>query len=116
MQHEHHEEGDNHGEENHTHISHQGHLDEGLVDFLVCLLTETEHSGSDTGEYFVLPNSELRKLDISSKIKVANILIFWLFDFSEDCTSFVVQSEINSVYTAPLVANSPHRGPPTVSC
>ncbi len=116
VQHEHHEEGDHHGDENHTHIAHQGHLDEGLVDLLVCLLTETEHPGSDAGEHFVMPNTELHKLDISSKIQITSMLIYWLFDFSEDCTLLVARPEIHSDYTAPLLAHSPLRGPPTISC
>lgn len=114
-QHEHHSESDHHEDHDHSHISHQGHHDEGLIDLLVCVLTETEHPGLDGDQHFLLPETESNPLNDRLKVQLASVLTI-LFDFHEDNAKVACQPEVKPLYNPPLRAHSPHRGPPSISC
>ena len=109
MKHEH------HGEDDHSHISHNGHHDEGLIDLLVCVLIETEHPGSEGDQLFFLPKTENNKLNDRLKVQFASILTI-LFDFYEDNSEVTPQPDVNDFYSSPFLAHTPHRGPPSISC
>lgn len=120
-QHEHYAEGDQH-DDDHSHNSHRGghsktclNGTEDIFCFLSCWLSETEHSGSDAGQHLLLPETESNPLNDRLKVQLASVLTI-LFDFHEDNAKVVPQPEVKDFYSPPLLAHSPHRGPPSISC
>ena len=118
--HSHHQTHEHHSEEGlhhvgHEHIAHDNHEDEGLYDFLLCLLSEVDH------HYHYELNTDFTFSKISEinldflKVKVNAVL-------NEDqkprvFESFVSTSEVDvsSTYSIPLIGHKRHRGPPQIS-
>ena len=54
--HEHHHHSDLHSVE-HEHVLHKGHYDDGILDLIICALSETEHSETDASQCFFIPET-----------------------------------------------------------
>ncbi len=101
----------------HADISHNDHFDEGVYDFIVCIVQESEALAEDCiVEHCFTVNFNEFSLKDFSKIQTA-ILFSTVLDLSVayklDSNYFEVAEEIHST---PLIENSPHRGPPIFSC
>ncbi len=119
--HEHHEkENQHHDDDDQSH--HQGHsqkclnITDDLFCFLSCLLSEAEHPSSDADQHFLLTEIDGNKLNDRLKNQLASVLTILLFDFYEDNIKVTPQPEVQDFYTPPLLAYSPLRGPPSISC
>ncbi|MCO4806301.1 MAG: hypothetical protein KC456_06885 [Flavobacteriales bacterium] len=118
LEHNHHANVEHHNHEHdhddHHHVEHNDHLDEGLLDFVICLLTEVEHPDSDIDQSHLLMTSRNARIiqgdltanvalvlseEASSSIKVA--------EASETCTHGCFQ------YSEAAYENISERGPPT---
>jgi len=123
MHHEHNGQGNqHHNDDDESHVSHhQGHSQEclsvtdDLFCFLACFLSETEHPGLDGDQHFLLLETESNPLNDRLKVQLASVLTI-LFDFHEDNAKVACQPEVKDLYSPPLQAHSPHRGPPSISC
>ena len=100
----------------HNHITHNNHFDEGVYDYLVCLVHETETPESECSvEHCFTMNANdnsLKKLD-----KLQAIILFAVFQpivQDEAIESYFDNTEIS--YLSPPIEDSPHRGPPVLSC
>ena len=102
--------------EDHQHISHENHYDEGLLDLVVCLISEVEHPENDCNlEYYNLVKT---KVVIQNKLLKARfvavfIAVLNLSGQSESSSEYGAGN--NLVYQPPLLLNTPNRGPPTIS-
>ncbi|PCJ23903.1 MAG: hypothetical protein COA97_10715 [Flavobacteriales bacterium] len=99
----------------HSHVTHNNHFDEGVYDYLVCLVNETDDSDTECSiEHcftFSSNNFSLKKIN---KIQTA-IVLFAVFQPTVQNESIAYSStdlEIN--YLSPPLEDSPHRGPPIV--
>ena len=103
-------------ETDHEHITHQNHLDDGLLDYVICLLSELEHPSEYAHRHYapVISNDNfLKGLD---KPKFVAIL-FTVFTAPEiDMLPSRYATELAFTYHSPPLLNSPHRGPPSISC
>lgn len=100
----------------HKHIQHEGHFDEGIYDFLFCFLSNIEHQEN----ICVLTNYIASKTDsnvsrpFNSKVQL--LAVYSVLCFPELLSkSEVNQDEKIAFYVAPLLHLSPNRGPPIFS-
>ena len=114
--HAHHEH--DHGEDSgHDHIEHNGHLDGGLLDYVVCLLSEMEHPATDCQIEVCLPASTANTVPEALSNVTCIALLYSVFELAEQDEPLQAgHSEAVTSYTAPPIAECPHRGPPTPSC
>ena len=101
----------------HADIAHDDHFDEGINDFITCLVNESEISVDDCSiEHCFTVNFNDFSFKDFSKIQTA-ILFSTVLDLSVayklDSNYFEVVEEV--LFT-PLIENSPHRGPPIFFC
>lgn len=101
----------------HADIAHDDHFDEGINDFITCLVNESETPAEDCSiEHCFTVNFNEFSLKDLNKIQTA-ILFSTVSDLSVayklDSNYFEVVEEIHST---PLIENSPHRGPPIFFC
>jgi len=114
-QHEHHHHVDLRSVD-HDHVSHKGHYDDGILDMIICALSETDHSAPDNSECFLLPETpSYKSSNTTSKLKTVTLLLALCFERSSDQET-VDYSPISSIaYTPPTLYISSQRGPPIVS-
>ncbi|MCB9364322.1 MAG: hypothetical protein H6587_07130 [Flavobacteriales bacterium] len=114
---------------NHQHVSpenkdaddvvHKNHLDDSLLDFVICLLNELEHPESDIFHQHVVV-SELN--NVNSKALSKTKIIAFLSAVLIKPITVKTNKEFNSYfyssnnYQSILLESSPHRGPPVFSC
>lgn len=114
--HEHHEHelGDNNDD---GHIAHNDHLDDGLYDYIVCLVTDIEHE-SDGCNMHHCAKIDLREFSLKQSFESkfiaakSNLLGFGFFETNS--LEFVEGKETSGL--PPILVNSPRRGPPFISC
>ena len=74
MEHEHHSNAEHHHDD-HQHVEHNDHLDEGILNYVICLLSEVEHSDSDTDQpHLLLTRRNVRCLQCELNIGSAIVL------------------------------------------
>lgn len=108
-----------HSGHHHHHEGHEGHdkhADEGLVDLLICLLSNTEHASNHPDDFFVVPsNIDQRTNDRLTGIQLAVLLQHFFYV----PIGTPLPSEFNTASLAlcagPYLSASPERGPPVVS-
>ena len=98
-----------------THIEHDNHKDEGLYDFLLCLLSDVDHhfhneldmdfTFSKLSEY----NFDFLKVELNA---VQNHILLPSFH-SSFYKTITVQTEV--IYRSPHIGHLSHRGPPPIS-
>lgn len=110
-QHEEHEEVD------HAHISHKDHLDSGLLDLILCVLSETDHPATNHGhEFYQNTANSAVKLDSATNLKLSALALLVFTDPSCDLEPVSFGTDPPRIYSPPYLSNSPHRGPPVFSC
>lgn len=118
-----HEEKDNHG--NHKHVSlenqddddiyHRNHLDDNILDFVVCLLSEIEHAESDFQHQIVLTDSNLN-LNKTSQVKIIAILSSLYSIQTPEKKTKILPIDISTKLITEISSSPPLRGPPYFSC
>lgn len=117
--HHHHEHHQHTTEDNvdHEHIAHNGHLDGGLYDFIVCFLSDTEHPTNDCNLKHYLLSKTNEKVDTKlAKIKLASILFAISRIVKQDESFSNFSSKPAAIYLSPPIEQFPYRGPPSFSC
>ncbi len=99
----------------HTHVVHGGHLDNGLMDLLICLLSESEYE--DIADLFI-GGASVNEVSLDlAKLQLAAVLVpFLTFDVGE-VETIAAQGwpEADILYCYTQSDSSSRRGPPTVS-
>jgi hypothetical protein len=101
----------------HEHIQHEGHYDEDLYDLLVCFLNEMEHPANDCNVEHCFPartNDASSKVFAKAKFITALLTVIAHVDESEQTSDY--GSDSDAIYLSPPIDDSPHRGPPSLSC
>lgn len=109
--HHHHDDGDH---EDHSHVVHQDHFDDGLLDLLICILSETDHTDAD--EHYVLPSeaNQTRSKGFE-KAKFVAVLVSFV-SFIEASEKGELKPDFCKVELASVqISTSPLRGPPSIS-
>ena len=114
--HEHHHHDVHDHNEDHDHISHHGHFDEGVLDLLICVLSETDHPVTEDERCFYLPEVHNYKANSENFKFIANFICSAVMRArADDNTGASFQIAPANGYLPPPIANSPHRGPPVIS-
>ena len=114
--HEHHHHDVHDHNEDHDHISHHGHFDEGVLDLLICVLSETDHPVTEDEHCFYLPEVRNYKANSENFKFIANFICSAVMRArADDNTGASFQIAPANGYLPPPIANSPHRGPPVIS-
>ncbi|MBD78784.1 MAG: hypothetical protein CL840_07680 [Crocinitomicaceae bacterium] len=106
---------DSHSHEHadHHHVDHGDHIDEGIYDYLYCVLSEMKHHDHDDAHIHFI-----------QQIKPVNslLIIAWAMVASEPSLEglhnayLIPNLYLESNYFSPLISNTPLRGPPQASC
>jgi len=119
--------GETHQHSNHRHVEienkdsddvfHENHLDDSVLDFVICFLSEIEHHESDIfHQHLIVSQLNTDNYKSLSKTKIIAVL------FAVFVEPSIVEShqEFNTAfideYQLSLIKSSPHRGPPSFSC
>ncbi len=104
-----------HEQEDHEHIQHEDHVDDGLLDFIICVFSASEHHDAESEHCYYLPAKTSD--GVTSwllKMPVASLLSFDALPDGECVFNFVSKQVV--LYDVPFLANLSTRGPPSVSC
>lgn len=99
----------------HQHIAHDNHLDEGLFDFVLCLLSEVEHPIAINHHHFFSINTSSTSLKLLSNTIFTSLLQFG--DHSElqkENSTAKYFTRKSSDFLMPEKPHSHTRGPPTL--
>ena len=102
--------------ETHDYVSHGGHLDEGLFDLLVCILSEVEQPQAEYHCSPTLPavqSSVWAQADLSVPFVI--VLFDVLFNAELEPASVISNHEVVIDYQSADATAFPHRGPPVLS-
>jgi hypothetical protein len=100
----------------HEHVEHQGHLDDGLLDFLMCILAESESSTSDVSECsFLTSKSIIEFTDVFANAHLANIQLNYLHSFYIQQYSIRIVVDASGASLLSPFTSDPNRGPPSTS-
>ncbi len=115
--HEHHEHNDAEVHDDSDHVMHNDHFDESFYDLMLCVLSELEHHAGDCGtEACLLANRTETSGKAVAKTKLAAVLVALLQVSFQEPSISTFNAEVASIYLAPNIHGSPHRGPPSISC
>lgn len=117
--------GNHHG--HHQHVSpenkdaddvfHENHLDDNLLDFVICLLSELEHPESDIlHQHLIIYESNNIDYKSISKTKIIAVLASIFIEPSVLMTNDKIDIPYLNEYQLLVVNSLPNRGPPTFSC
>jgi hypothetical protein len=101
----------------HDHVTHNDHFDEGIYDYIICLVNEADNSETKCSvEHCFTINSNVFSLKKMNTLQTAVVLFAVVSIPVEDApiSNFLKKEEL--AYASPPIENSPHRGPPTFSC
>ena len=106
-----------HHDSDHKHYEHSDHLDHGVVDFIFCVLNESNHADSDDEQcdYMSVNTSSIYENGLNKTFVIAFYLSSFLDTQIED-NSQAFKSEEYRLGIPPSIDCSSPRGPPTVSC
>jgi hypothetical protein len=114
--HEHHEHGDEETVD-HGHIEHNGHLDEGAIDLLICVLEDVTHSDNgEEGCHCVPTISSRTSADWVSKLKMMAVAVSFVSYVRLEPSEpfFDVERSTDEIRSAHLTGLG-LRGPPSIS-
>lgn len=108
----HHHNADDSGD--HTHVQHEGHFDNGLMDMLICILSESDHT--DIAELFLFAEGNEASLD-EAKLQLAAVLVSFVTTNLEETSSktVVYTPWVDGSYNCFHVSAASRRGPPFIS-
>lgn len=95
----------------HKHIAHKGHYDNLLIDFLICLITESNHTSS--GNFEILhSNTSVYSIKNISKFNNSFLQATCIQLLENRVSAVSKKREGTFFYLAPQVNNTYLRGPP----
>jgi hypothetical protein len=96
----------------HNHVAHEDHFDEGLIDYLACVLGNHEHNSATECEFLEASNAQ-KKTGKSSKVAASNTLIAFNNDVHFELVDSKTESHLEISFPKdPLSENRGKRGPP----
>jgi hypothetical protein len=101
--------------QDHEHISHGDHFDEGFYDLLICFLHTADNQAKDCDAHYYMTTDHNRTLTKEQNTKLLATLVV-LYNEPEEVilhSEFYTLSELK--IPPPLITNTPLRGPPTFS-
>lgn len=109
--HHHHEHSEihDHDGENHEHVAHGSHVDEGLYDFLVCILFEMEHQEHGSVLHFLPTTIKVVNSTQPFLVVLSNLSDVQEFDFIKP----TFKTTVTPGYFSPLIGALSLRGPPS---
>lgn len=113
--HEHHEHDDT-TPEDHDHVEHNGHLDAGAFDLMICVLEDVAHSyPAEDGCHCVPTITNRMGSDWTVKLRMLAVIVPFtiLPELSTKTTYHVSPSRV--MLSSPLLSDLPQRGPPSIS-
>ncbi|MCO6499091.1 MAG: hypothetical protein J5I47_01795 [Vicingus serpentipes] len=121
------EEKNHHGNHNHVEIENKGaddvlhanHLDDSLLDFVICLLSELEHPESSIFQQHINTSNigNVDSRDVSEINMIAVLASIFIRPVTiETNNEFAFAIPYLNRYKLLIVESSPHRGPPAISC
>ncbi len=110
----HHEHNHDAGDED-SHIIHADHVDDGIFDFLVCMLSETEHSDNENENHQIV-HTENQAVNMEFKLDVQKIaILFVAFDLTPISAEIDrPEGDLEIVIPLPPIEYAPRRGPPVL--
>jgi len=113
--HQHHE-GET-SDSNHEHLSHDNHFDANISDYMLCVLNELEHKDANCNvlQYIPIKRSD-KNLENLSKTAIIALVYSFIISFEAPLTSASNYNYTADFFKAPVLKNSPSRGPPTLTC
>ncbi len=102
--------------QDHEHISHGNHFDEGFYDLLICFLHDADHHEDECDNHYFIPAKNNNSItNQSQQLKLVATLFALPIEFEEpELTAYL---DVNStvLYRCPSIEDSPLRGPPSIS-
>lgn len=99
----------------HSDITHNDHFDEGITDFITCLVNESESPEEECSvEHcftFSINNFSLKDI---SKIQTTIVLFAVFQPIVQDESIAYSSTDVEINYLSPPLEDSPHRGPPFI--
>lgn len=113
--HEHHEH-DGGDVLDHDHIEHNGHLDAGAFDLLICVLEDVAHSNREHDNCHCVPIMTNRTAsDWTAKMRMLAVVVPFVI-LPETSTETTYHCSPSSIFlSSPLLSKLPQRGPPSIS-
>ncbi|MBI1286267.1 MAG: hypothetical protein GC178_01700 [Flavobacteriales bacterium] len=98
----------------HTHVQHEGHFDNGIMDMLICILSESDHT--DVAELFLCSRANELSLD-EAKLQLAAVLVSFVPTNLEETSSKTIAYTpwVDGPYNCSHISAASRRGPPSVS-
>jgi len=113
--HQHHE-GET-SDSNHEHLSHDNHFDADITDYMLCVLNELEHKDANCNVLQYIPIKRSNKnLENLSETAIIALVYSFIINFEAPIKSAFNYSYTVAFFKAPVLENSPTRGPPTFTC
>jgi hypothetical protein len=99
----------------HSDIAHNNHFDGGVIDFITCLVHESETPGEECSveHCFTFSTNNFSLKDIS-KIQTAIVLFTVFQPIVQNETILYSSADLEINYLSPPLEDSPHRGPPFI--
>jgi len=99
----------------HSDIAHDDHFDEGINDFITCLVNESETPEEECSiEHCFIINSNSFSLKDINKIQVAIVLFTVTQPIVQNEPIAYSSTDLEINYLSPPLEDSPHRGPPFI--
>jgi len=96
-------------------IYHQNHLDDNLLDFVICVLSEIDHFESDSFHSHMVQSQTRVRPNVSFQIKVFVSVSEIVTEPDANRNQIRQSKEISNDYLVDIVSSSPRRGPPRIS-
>jgi len=101
--------------ENHSHITHNNHFDEGVYDLLICLMSDSEHGASDCCNQQLPSVSRVSIVLFQNDLAKAVSTFIAVFSLSISSEKDDYFDLIETIYRSPQVNALSLRGPPIYS-
>jgi hypothetical protein len=100
----------------HAHIAHQDHIDAGVFDLILCVLSDLEHHAHHCILEAIVAPKLCKSISASDKAKwIALSFAVLMIPDTDDALEFDPAGWATTRYRAPLLGNCPLRGPPPPS-
>ena len=111
--HQHHSHDEPH-EENHIHVLHENHVDEGILDYILCVVNESANEGNECiEEHFFTLQSNTVSLKKINHIPTTIVLFTISNKLADALITINYNFKKNSFYSSSTLENASLRGPPT---
>lgn len=115
-EHEHHHHNELSAEElaMHEHVAHEDHFDDSLIEFIICVLSDTEHPAFENCQINVEANTI--SLEGFDNIKLVATFAAVFTVPAENIATVIVAPEVDIAFLSPPLDFVADRGPPSFFC